>query len=111
MAKSTNIKKIEKLRKRIEEIDERVKNDLQLKQELVKEIEGLEAESILIACKSSNITVGEAVESFGLYNKLKNSGLSVSDIDELISSNDTKNTEDVTLSPMDTKSDEEDKNV
>ncbi len=104
MAKTANIKKIEKLRKKIAEIDERVKNDLQLKQSYVKEIDSLEAESILIACKSSNITIDEAVESFEFYNKLKNSGLTMTEINELLTSNDTVNT---TLSPMDTKSDEQ----
>lgn len=108
MAKAANIKKIEKLRKKIAEIDERVKNDLQLKQTYVKEIESLEAESILIACKSSNITVDEAVESFEFYNMLKNSGLTINEINELLASNNTDNT---TLSPLDTKSDkQEEKN-
>lgn len=108
MAKNTTLKKIEKLRKKVEEIDERVKNDLQLKQSYVKEIESLEAESILIACKSSNISLDEAVESFGFYNKFKNSGLTMKDIDELLSSNSTDTT---TLYPVDTKSaNEEDSN-
>lgn len=104
MVKTANTKKIEKLRKKIAEIDERVKNNLQLKQSYVKEIDSLEAESILIACKSSNITIDEAVESFEFYNRLKNSGLTMDEINELLTSNDTVNT---TLSPTDTKSNEQ----
>lgn len=93
MAKNTNSKKIEKLQKKIEEIDERMKNDIQLKQEYVKEIQALEADSILSACKNSNITFGEAMESFDLYNMIKENGLSVSDIQELLSA-ENKETED-----------------
>lgn len=107
MSKAANIKKIEKLRKKIVEIDERVKNDLQLKQTYVKEIESLEAESILIACKSSNITIDEAVKSFEFYNKLKSSGLTIHEINELLTSN---NTNDTTLSPLDTKSNKQEEN-
>jgi hypothetical protein len=84
MSKNSNAKKIEKLKSKIAEIDERVKNDLQQKQECIKEIQALEADSILCACKSSNITVTEAMESFNLYNKIKENGLSLSDIDELL---------------------------
>lgn len=97
MARNTTIKKIEKLKAKVAEIDERIKNDMQLKQRYVKEIESLEAESILIACKSSDISLSEAVESFELYSKLKSSGLSKDDLNELLSSNTT------TSSPVDTK--------
>lgn len=100
MAKNVNIKKIEKLRKKITDIDERIKNELEQKQAYVKEIEVLEAESIIMACKSNNISLSEAVESFSLYSKIKETGLSTDDITELISSNNT-------LSPMDTKSETE----
>lgn len=102
-----NSKKIEKLRIKIEEIDKRIKAELTLKQELSKEIETLEAESILSACKSSNISYSEAVESFDLFSKLKEDGISYKDIKDLLAANPINNT----LSPMDTKSEEETNNV
>lgn len=84
MAKSTKMKKIEKLKAKISEIDERVKNELEQKQMYIKEIETLEAESILDACKSSNLALEEAVESFALFNKIKENGYSMEDISNMI---------------------------
>ena len=86
MAKNANVKRIEKLKNKIEEIDERVKSELQQKQQYIKEIESLEAESILLACKSSNISLSEAVESFSLFKQIKDNGYSPENITELISS-------------------------
>lgn len=104
MANNNNIKKLEKLKKKVEEINERIKSEVQRKQELIKEIESLEAENIISACKSNNITFAEAVESFDIFKELKENGLSYDDIKSFLSSN---RNEDKTLSPMETKSEEE----
>jgi len=107
MAVNANLKKIEKLRKKIAEINERMKNEVQQKQEYMKEIEALEAESLVSACKSSNITFSEAVESFDIFKKLKADGIKIEDIKELLAS-EQKDSE--TLSPVEMKSEEDTKN-
>lgn len=108
MTKKNNDKKIEKLRQKIEEIDKRIKIEVSQKQDLMKEIETLEAESILSACKNSNISYSEAVESFDLFSKLKEDGISYNDIKDLIAARSINNS---TLSPVDTKSEEDANNV
>ena len=77
-------KKIDKLKNKICEIDERIKNEVQLKQDYQKEIEELEAQSILYACKQSNITAAEALESFDIYSLIRKSGFSVDEIQEFL---------------------------
>lgn len=84
MVKTAKIKRLEKLQAKIIEIDERVKNDLEQKQQYIKEIETLEAESILDACRSSNLGFEEAVESFALFSKMKENGYSAEDMTKLI---------------------------
>lgn len=107
MQNSAIIKKIDKLKKKIGEIDERIKHDTQLKQDYSKEIESLEAESIIIACKSSNITLKEAVDSFQVYNLFKSSGMNTDEIKELLASSTTSS--GAATTDMDTVP-EEDKN-
>jgi hypothetical protein len=106
MSKNSNAKKIEKLQSKINEIDERVKNDLQQKQECIKEIQALEADSILCACKSSNITVSEAMATFELYNKIKQNGLSIDDVSELLDEQSDKSEQ---RNPMDYETSKEEK--
>lgn len=103
MANNTNLKKIEKLRKKLEEVNERIKCDVQKKNEILKEIESLEAEGMVNACKSSNITFAEAVESFDIFKELKENGVTFDDIKNFLASNHSG---DNTLSPLETKSEE-----
>lgn len=104
-----NTKKIEKIQKKIEDIERLIKQYVEQKQQLVKEIEALKADTLLSACTEHKLSVNEAEKSFELFELFKTSGMKLSDMNELLSAEADKqrnvNADETnsTLSPTETK--------
>lgn len=84
-----NSKKIEKLRTKVAEINERMKSDLQQKNQYEKEIDELQNAEILAYIKSKKISVNDTfLLNLELAEKLNKSGIDLNEIEELIGISD-----------------------
>lgn len=105
--KNRGFDKLEKLQKRMDDIDKVIKSNIEIKQQINKEIEGIIADTLLQASRESGLTIKEATMSFKLYADYKKSGMGFDEIISLINENAKTESEekvtDPTLSPLDTK--------
>lgn len=106
--KNKKLDKLEKLQSRVEDIDKVIKSNVEMKQQINKEIEGIIADTLLQASRENGLTVEEATMSFKLFATYKKSGMDFDEVISLINANakteSEKNVTNSTLSPVDTKS-------
>lgn len=84
MAKN-NTKKIEQLRSKISELNEKIEAAKKQKAQYEKELETLQLNSLATIVKAKKIVIDEEFfQSVELAAKIRNSGLNASDIEELL---------------------------
>lgn len=82
---SKNTKKIERLQKKITDINDKLKADTKIKAQYEKELEQLQSEEMLIYIKSNKVTLNENfLDNLKLADDIQKSGISAEEIRQLI---------------------------
>lgn len=82
---SKNAKKIERMQKKIEDIEGKLKADMKIKAQYEKELEQLQNEEVLEYIKANKVTINESfLKNLKLAEEIQNSGVPVDEIRQLI---------------------------
>ncbi len=79
-------KKLEKLETEYQKVLETIRTSTQRKEELWREIREMRADTLLGMMEEQNISLEDATQSFALIQKVRESGMTVAEVMELLSS-------------------------